>query len=174
MKLPLALKPILLLLFLAGGSQLLSAQQPFPERCLGVWEGMMYMHKGGTIDDSVAVTFTVAALDDPKAWTWKMAYKSAQIDAVKDYVLRLEDPEKGIYLTDEGDGIILYDYLFGDKLYSVFSVKDQVLTASYELRGDVLVFEVTAGKQMGEAKGEYEIATFSVDVLQRVELRRRD
>ena len=87
---------------------------------MGVWEGTMYIMAQGQLRDSVGIIFTVAKTDDPKAWTWRTQYISEKFPMTKDYILRLQDEEKQIYLTDEGDGVVLYDYLFGEKLYSVF------------------------------------------------------
>jgi len=66
--------------------------------------------------------------------------------AVKDYTLILNDPATNAYSTDEGDGVVLKDYLFDQKLYSVFETQSILLTSSYELMGDQLIFEVTSGK----------------------------
>ena len=86
---------------------------------------------------------------------------------VKDYVLRTRDAAKGLYLTDEGGGVELMDYLFGNKLYSVFETSNIVLTATYELRSpNELVFEVTSGKKVSE--GSPDVINYSVDNLQRV------
>ncbi|MEM6806338.1 MAG: hypothetical protein AAF696_33375 [Bacteroidota bacterium] len=161
----------LLLTFLSLGMSPLLAQTSFPEKCMGIWEGHMYIMAKGQIRDSVGIIFTVAETEDPKAWTWRTQYLSETYPMTKDYVLRLKDEEKQTYLTDEGDGIVLYDYLFGDKLYSVFETEGILLTSSYELVGEHLVFEVTSGKALSTEKGE--VNNFSVDYVQRVVLSRK-
>lgn len=147
------------------------AQKSFPEKCMGIWEGQMYIMSRGQIRDSVGIIFTVAETEDPKAWTWRTQYVSESRPMTKDYILRLEDEEKQVYLTDEGDDIVLYDYLFGDKLYSVFETQGILLTSSYELVGEHLVFEVTSGKALSSEKAE--VNNFSVDHVQRVVLSRK-
>jgi hypothetical protein len=150
-----------------------AAQTPAPafgDRCQGQWQGTMQLHYQGQLRDTVAVRFTVATLADT-AWTWRMEYLSAKYPQVKDYVLRLVDRAKGRYVVDEGGGLVLDDYLIGDKLYSVFEVQGQLLTASYELRGSALVFEVTSGQKQPEPRaGVFSYTTASVQrvVLQRV------
>lgn len=138
----------------------------FPEACLGKWIGMMYMYKHGTLRDSVSVRLTVTKHTDSNAWGWKTEYLSAQRPAVKDYVLRLKDATKNLYVTDEGGGLALTDYLVGNKLYSVFETGGVLLTSSYELIGDRLIFEVTSGKK--ETATHPEVVTYSTDNLQRV------
>lgn len=142
-------------------------QHTFVEACLGNWKGTMYIYSRGVLKDSVLVKFTAAKTEKPDAWTWKTEYLSSKQPMVKDYVLRTRDAAKGLYLTDEGGGIELMDYLFGNKLYSVFETSNIVLTATYELRSpNELVFEVTSGKKISE--GSPDVINYSVDNLQRV------
>lgn len=122
------------------------AQQLFPEKCLGTWRGTMQVWQQGRLRDSVPVVFTVKALDTA-TWTWKMQYLSQKMPMTKNYVLRIKDREKLVFVTDEGDGVELTDYQTGDKLYSVFETSGFLLTASYELQGEFLIFEVTSGKK---------------------------
>lgn len=148
-----------------------SAQTLFPEKCIGVWQGMMHIYNQGIIRDSVKVKFTVAKTAEANAWTWKMEYLSEKMPMVKDYVLKLKDKEKGIFSTDEGGGLELMDYQFGNKLYSVFEVSGILLTACYELMDkNRLVFEVTSSKK-GESPVK-DVTNFSVTSVQRVLLRK--
>jgi hypothetical protein len=161
-----------LLIILLGSSVSMSAQTLFPEKCIGVWQGMMHIYNQGIIRDSVKVKFTVAKTAEANAWTWKMEYLSEKMPMVKDYVLKLKDKEKGIYSTDEGGGLELMDYQFGNKLYSVFEVNGVLLTASYEwIDKSNLVFEVTSGKK-GESPVK-DITNFSVANVQRVVMRKQ-
>ena len=149
---------------------LANAQLLFPEKCIGQWEGMMRISANGAVRDSVKVVFTVAPISND-SWTWRMEYLSPKQPMVKDYVLKLKDKDKHIYGTDEGDGIELMDYAFGNKLYSVFEIPGVLLTASYELiNPNQLVFEVTSGKKT-EATGK-DIHNYSVSSVQRVVLRK--
>ncbi len=142
----------------------------FGDRCLGTWEGMMQLYSKGLIKDSVGVRLTVEKLS-ATSWTWKTEYLSATMPMVKDYVLRIPDPAQNKYITDEGGGLELTDYLFGNKLYSVFETQDVFLTSTYELIGDALIFEVTSGKK--ELVTHPEVTTYSTSNLQRVVFKRR-
>lgn len=140
--------------------------QLFPEKCIGTWTGTMHLYKQSMLMDSVKVRFTVAARNEANTWTWKMEYLSDKMPMVKDYVLRLKDRATRTYVTDEGGGVELTDHEFGDKLYDAFETSGFLLTATYELQRDTLVFEVTSGKRLpGEQAG---ITNFSVTSLQRV------
>lgn len=146
------------------------SQQLFGDRCLGAWEGMMHIYSKGSLKDSVKIKFTVAKIQGTDSWTWKTEYLSPTRPMVKDYVLRLVDKEKSSYVTDEGGGLVLNDYLFGDKLYNIFEVQGITLTSTYELVGNNLIFEVTSGKELPEKAQD--VTNFSVDNLQRAVMRR--
>jgi len=146
-----------------------SAQLSFPDRCVGVWSGTMHLYKYGKLTDSVAVQLTVSRIDE-QSWTWRTEYLSQKMPMTKDYVLRLKDAAKNLYVTDEGDGLLLTDYLTGNKLYSVFETHDVMLTSSYELQGERLVFEVTSGKK--EPQVHAEVNTWSTTNVQRVVLKK--
>lgn len=152
-------------LFFITFSQQALAQRSFAENCAGTWLGTMQIYAHGQLKDSVRVRLTVARRSD-SSWTWKTEYLSAKQPMVKDYLLRLSDSLRQVYITDEGNGIELYDYRFGNKLYSVFETEGILLTASYELREKDLIFEVSSGKKQ-PAEGK-EVINYSVDFLQRV------
>lgn len=147
-----------------------TAQNLFPDKCAGTWEGMMQIYYQGTLRDSVKVRFTVAPQSE-NAWKWQTEYLSEKMPLTKNYTLKLKDATQNLYITDEGNGIELHEYLFGNKLYSVFEVEGILLTSSYELRGEELIFEVTSGKKIPEATTQ-EVSNFSTLSLQRVILKK--
>lgn len=149
----------------------ISAQTTFGDRCLGSWEGMMHIYSRGALKDSVLVRLTVEKTNTSNAWTWRTDYLSTKMPMTKDYILRLPDPTKNKYITDEGDGVELTDYLYGSKLYSIFETHEVFLTSTYELYGKELIFEVTSGKK--ESGMHPEINTYSTDNLQRVVFKKK-
>lgn len=148
-----------------------SAQSTFGDRCLGSWEGIMHIYSKGALKDSVLVRLTVEKTNTSNAWTWRTDYLSARMPMTKDYTLRLPDPTKNKYITDEGGGVELTDYLYGNKLYSIFETHEVFLTSTYELIGNELIFEVTSGKM--EPITSSEIKTYSTDNLQRVVFKKK-
>lgn len=153
------------------------AQILFGDRCLGTWKGMMHIYQYGTLRDSVEVKLTVAKTNDPNAWTWKTEYLSTKMPMVKDYVLRLKDKEKNQYVTDEGGGLELLDYLTGNKLYTVFETQGILLTSSYELFSDELIFEVTSGRNQSSLGNDVilnkEVTNYYTSSVQRVVFRKQ-
>lgn len=121
----------LLLLSIVLSLNLSQAQDPyFGDKCIGKWQGMMYMYNQGHLKDSVLVNLQVEKLT-ATSWTWKTEYLSPTLPMVKAYTLRLVDEKQNKYMTDEGDGIELVDYLFGNKLYNIFETGAYLLTSSY-------------------------------------------
>lgn len=144
----------------------IQGQMHFAARCEGDWEGTMYMYRQGALIDSVVVQFKVAPAQESGTWTWKTTYRSSTRPLVKNYLLRVIDVEKGIYLIDEGDGVLLHAYQNGNKLYSVFETEGILLTSSYELLGKTLLFEVTSGRELTDATGQ--VKSYSINHVQRV------
>lgn len=147
----------------------LQAQENFANKCVGKWEGMMYIYGKGQLRDSVPVELLVQKTNLDTVWKWKTSYLSKTMPAVKDYNLILKDVKSQTYATDEGGGIELMDYQFNNKLYSVFETHGVMLTSSYELLGNQLIFEVSSGKKLDDNK---EVNNYSVLNLQRVVFKR--
>ncbi|MBW1299024.1 hypothetical protein [Aquimarina litoralis] len=137
----------------------------FPEKCLGVWEGVMHIYNKGHLRDSVKVKFTAARTTTAGTYIWKTEYISPKKPIIKDYKLIVDDLKEGRYLLDEGDGIKLVEYVVGNKMRSLFKVDDIYLTSTTELLKDRLIFEVTSGKEIGEVKG---IKNYAFTNIQRV------
>lgn len=146
------------------------AQELLPDRMAGVWTGHLQLWSSGVKRDSVPVVLTIAARGQDR-WQWKMEYRSEKNPMVKDYELRLKDRARQLYITDEGGGVVLEDYVYGDRMYSLFETQGIWLTSSHELRDSKLIFEVTAGKRT-EATGEG-VVNYGVTSLQRAVLRRQ-
>jgi hypothetical protein len=146
------------------------AQTLFPDRCLGVWEGTMYIHAKGVLRDSVRVRRTIRRLDSA-SWTWRTDYLSEKMPATKDYVLRRRDSSSNEFVVDEGGGVEIPGYLTGQRLYSVFETAGFLLTAAEELTPEGLLFEVVSARRSG--KPDAPVGTFQVGSVQRVLFVRR-
>lgn len=161
------IKCLILLIF----PLLANSQDLFGDKCLGVWKGTMYIYNNGNLRDSVLVKMTVEKTNEPTTWTWKTEYLSPKNPMTKNYTLKLKDKSKNLYITDEGGGLELYDYLYGNKLYCLFETHEVYLTSTYELKGDELIFEVTSGKKLESTHPE--VRNFGVSNLQRVVFRKQ-
>jgi len=159
----------LLALFQLNFFQPSFSQELLPDHMVGRWEGYLQLWSKGEKKDSVKVNLTIAALGKD-SWQWKMDYLSDKNPMTKDYVLRLRDREKQLFITDEGGGVELEDYVFGNKMFSLFETGEFWLTSTQELKGDQLIFEVTAGKK--SAVLEKGVTNYSVTSMQRAIMKR--
>lgn len=145
----------------------------FPEKCLGVWEGMLEIFSKGKFIDRVKIRFTAAKTDTTGTYIWKTEYLSKTRPMVKDYKLVVDTLYEGRYILDEGGGVKLFMYCVNNKLSSMFKMNDIYLTSSRELLGDQLIFEVTSGMEIEESEEEgivnYSIANVQRAVLTRLE-----
>ncbi len=146
----------------------LRAQKKFPEQCIGVWEGTMYIYSGGLLRDSVRVQHTVKPIDKT-SWIWKTDYRSEKLPMTKDYILRQLEPS--VYVVDEGQNVIIPMRQAGNKLFSVFEVQGILLTSSYELMNGQLMFEVTSGKK--NSAEDAQVGTYLINSVQRVVFRKK-
>eukprot|EP01120_Amphizonella_sp_Union-15-10_P011932 TRINITY_DN5196_c0_g1_i2.p1 TRINITY_DN5196_c0_g1~~TRINITY_DN5196_c0_g1_i2.p1 ORF type:complete len:171 (-),score=19.44 TRINITY_DN5196_c0_g1_i2:31-543(-) len=154
---------IFLTILTGAGSQ---NTNTFPTSWEGIWEGTMDLYREGIITGTVPVKLTIAKTANPITWTWKTEYLSPKQPVTKNYLLRTVDATKGIYVTDEGGGVELYNYLYGNKTYNVFETDGIMLTSTYEKIGNQLIFEVTSGKKI--SSGSPLVINYSVENLQRV------
>lgn len=137
----------------------------------GEWHGMMEMYKNGQKADTVEVLLTIKPIND-STLTWRTEYKSVKQPMTKDYTMKIVDVSKGVYATDEGEGVLLETYLIDHTLYNVFEVEGIMLTATYRLMGNEIVFEVTSGKKGKIVAGG--VTNYSVNYLQKVHFKRRE
>ena len=160
---------ILFVLLLICSLNTLKAQCEFPEKCLGIWKGNMKIYTECKLVDSVDVMLTVTNTESSNVFGWKTEYLSEKYPVVKDYKMRCPAEGNNLYTIDEGDGIELNEYLFDNKLYSIFETSGFLLTSTYELIDDKIIFEVTSGAKL---KSCGEVINYSVRNLQRVVFRR--
>lgn len=140
----------------------------------GKWKGTLIIWKENKIMDSVPTELTIKTIIKDSIWQWKTEYISATMPVTKDYSLRVVDKQKGIYITDEGDGIELMNYTFGNKLYSNFETSGILLTSSYEWIGNDIIFEIASGKKIDNINSNAEVLNFTVRNLQKVVYKKVD
>lgn len=159
-----------LLLICLGFIPVSGKTQHFVEECEGVWFGSMQIYARGVLVDSVAVRLTVTPIpSEENRWVWNTEYLSDKMPMTKAYVLIQQS--ESTFLLDEGDGVLLTNTVFGNKMYSLFKVDKTWLTASYELLGDTLIFEVTSGQRSKQKSKDAK--NYSVDYVQRVVLKKQ-
>lgn len=141
------------------------AQNSFPEKCIGDWEGTLYIYKQGKLRDSIPVRLEVSPTGDPGTFQWKTTYQSEDHPMIKDYRMMIDSTGPNSYIMQEEENIALHMYSFDNKLYSLFETESTMLSSSYELQKDTLYFEVNSASI--QATGPM-VTSFNIDYLQKV------
>lgn len=134
----------------------------------GKWKGTLIIWRENKIMDSVPTELTIKTIIKDSVWQWKTEYISTTMPVTKDYSLRVIDIQKGIYITDEGDGVELMNYTFGNKMFSNFETAGILLSSSYEWIGNDIIFEIASGKKIESNSVNTEVTNYSVKNLQKV------
>ncbi len=112
----------------------------FPRRWVGKWKGTMHWYQGLVEREPVLMELHILPLDSADHYTWRMIYGSQQSD-VRPYILKPFNKEKGHWLIDERNSIVLDHFLVGDRFSSSFTVQGNTLINNTWLSGDSLSVE---------------------------------
>jgi hypothetical protein len=89
------------------------------------------------------VSLEIAREPTGPGFIWRTVFNADTVRGLRPYRLIVEDAAKGLYATDESNGVLLDETYIGGVLTSVFQVQTRVLESRYSLRGDSLVHEIT-------------------------------
>ncbi len=167
----------------------------FPEDWVGHWRGEARAGGPGT---RPAASFVMELIVEPmeqktpsgaRRWTWTIVYDGAQGRQERAYVLIEKDRERGQYVIDEGNSIVLDAVLLQGGLYSHFALEQVELSSAYRLMNfgaaderlmlEILTHRPGAGTKTGGGTIEGtdqrvpEVTTFGLISLQRAEMTRQ-
>ena len=126
----------------------------FPQNWLGKWSGTLEIYQGPTIAQTFPMSLEISTTDSAHIWNWVIIYGLDSPD-VRRYLLVEEDVEKGKYVIDEQNSILLGADLFGNTLCCRFLVNHSLLLINYHFEESSLRFEVFAGPDnQGNKTGE--------------------
>jgi hypothetical protein len=159
------------------------AQTPFPEAWVGKWHGtLVTIAPPDSIRNRIPISLEIAREPNDTAFTWRTIFNADTVRGNRPYRLLIENAAKGLYATDESNGVLLDETFLGGVLTSVFHVQTRVLESRYTLRGDTLTHELTwwdttptrTVKGSGaNAEGGTEISSFRVQGMQRAVMTRQ-
>jgi hypothetical protein len=154
----------------------------FPQSWLGNWVGDLNIYKENKLVQTLPMELEMLAIDTSDNYIWAIIYGEDKTAGRRSYELEILDAEKGIYRIDEKNTIKLECYLFGNKLYSQFSVNESQLLCTYEKAGDKMIFEIisgstepisTTGDKTIEEEEIPEVKTFPITIRQKAVLIRK-
>ena len=166
-----------------GQSHRFDENASFPESWLGNWEGDLTIFKENKLVQTIPMELELASIDTSDNYIWAIIYGEDKETGRRSYELEIVDAEKGLYRIDEKNSIKLEAYLFGNKLYSQFSVMENQLLCTYEKVEDKIIFEIisgsinpvsiTGGKLVDEEEIP-EVKAFPITIMQKATLVRKN
>ena len=113
------------------------SQDPL-QQWLGIWKGNLVIHSPEGKKQEIPMQLHILSTDTIGRYAWTIIYDKSP----RNYTLIAKDAGKGLYVIDENNGIILENQLFANTFFSSFEVMDNLLTCSYRLEGEKIVFEI--------------------------------
>lgn len=118
-----------------------SLNQSFPEEWTGHWSGILNIHSTKGNNQSVPMSLQISPIEKDR-WSWIITYGEGEKADIRKYELLATDPEKGIYMLDEKNSIMIDFYLEDNTFHSLFSVQQNLLESAYELRDEKIYFSI--------------------------------
>lgn len=122
----------------------ISAQEKtihFPDDYFGNYAGtlMIYNNKGVT---EYPMEFYLQPTKIANEYTYTIVYGNGEQRQERLYTLKVKDAEKGIFVVDENNGILLENRVVKNKLYTLFEVDGKILTTFITFEKEYLIFEI--------------------------------
>jgi hypothetical protein len=155
----------------------------FPAAWAGKWSGTLStIAPPDSERNRIPITLEIAPESTGSAYRWTTVFNADTVRGLRPYRLLVEDAAKGLFATDEGNGVLLDETYIGGVLTSVFKVQTRVLESRYVVRGDTLTHELTWWESAptrtvrgagANAEGGVEITSYRVLGMQRSVMTRR-
>jgi len=123
-------------------SQVCFAQDNFPDEYLGIYKGTLNIESQQG-KQKFPMEFHLLKTDTLDRYRYVLVYGEGEKKQVRNYHMIAKNKEKGEYVVDENNGIILTDKRFGNTLYSLFEVNENLLTTFITFEEDQVIWEIT-------------------------------
>jgi hypothetical protein len=119
----------------------------FPQSFIGTWKGTLNWQKpGNDTVQTVNMQLIIQPSDSTGQYTWHLVYGNLTTDS-RPYILKPAAPQKGHWLIDEKNGIVLDCYQNGNRISSVFSTEGVTIINNYWLENEKLNIEFFSYRQ---------------------------
>lgn len=140
------------------------AQGSFPESWVGKYQGDLMIYGVDSVRMKVDMKLEILKTAKDSIYDWTLIYDLDGKKDVRAYSLKVVDHQKGHYLIDERNSVIIEGYLHNNNVFtSFFNVSNTYTIATYTKKRDSLFFEIIAGDREAVTitgktkKGEEEI-----------------
>ncbi len=118
----------------------------FPNDWLGYWEGEVEIHDVNGITQKLPIALDHQKTDTLGTYLWAIIYGEDTIAGRRQYYLKEVPDEKGHYIVDEKNTILLDHYYINGHLFSQFEVKGTHITSMMYKEGDQMHFDIISSK----------------------------
>lgn len=151
---------------------LISALAPvqFPKDFVGVWKGDLNWGKPGVSEVShMPTTLTIQPKQDG-TYTYQLKYGETPL---RDYLLRAKDEAKGLWVIDEGQGVLLDQVWIDECLTGAFGVGKATVISRLRKEGKNLIMEMITHENTASytSPAPNEVSVFRITGTQRVVLK---
>lgn len=117
-----------------------STKTSFPDNWVGKWKGTLTWFQGLQQRSPVPMELHILPGDSTDQYSWRIIYGTNQQDN-RPYILKPFNKERGHWLIDELNSIVLDHFLIGDRLCGTFSVEGNTILNNYRVVGDSMMVE---------------------------------
>jgi hypothetical protein len=169
------MKRLIVLFLLISTISIAQSKQTFNEKdWLGNWKGTLNIIMAGKTN-AVSMNLSIYKTETPDKYGWKTTYGEGASKLEKNYFMYPKDAERGEWILDE-DNTILLDFFFGDnQFHSFFETQNILLSSKYELKDGKIYAEVLSAQKEKQSKsgtGKEECISYPVYVIQKAELKK--
>lgn len=147
----------------------------FPKDYVGIYKGDLKITNARGAQ-SIGMEFHMKSTDSIGIYSYKLVYISPDGKRNdRDYTLKTIDAQKGEYVIDENNGIILGAKLVGNTLHNVFEVDGNLLITTEAFFDDYMTFEIIFSAKESKTvtkvtEDNTEVISYPVTVTQKARL----
>ena len=117
----------------------------FPNSYFGIYTGELVINSAKGIE-LYPMEFHLLPSDKKGTYNYTIVYGKEKKRQERKYTLQEKDKEKGIYILDENNGILLDCKVIDNKMYFLFEVLETLLSTFVTFYDDYLIFEIVTTK----------------------------
>jgi hypothetical protein len=134
----------------------------------GVWRGKLVIADAADKTSEHPVVFRIGPLQSTRNLTWQLTVGEGEISDLRSLKLLPDGEKPGRFRLEEPGGGTSAARLVNGVIHNQAETRGRLRTVRYELRGDVLRYEVIWSRPSQEKGRGYEI-----EVIQRADLRKK-
>jgi len=163
-----------LLLSLSFSAKAQNETLTFPDDYLGIYKGDLKITNARG-KQSIGMEFHLTKTDSVGIYNYALVYIIDGKPSPRNYTLKTINKEKGEYVIDENNGIVLGAKLVDNVLHNVFEVNGNLLITTEAFFEDYMTFEIVFSAKKAKTitkatEDDTEVISYPVTVTQKAKL----